>query len=59
MFGNLLKAAVAVVVSPVAVVVDVVTLPATAFERKDAFHRTASLLSSSGKNIMKAVDSEK
>ena len=56
MFGSLLKAAVAVAVSPIAVVVDVVTLPATAFENKDAFHRTSALLESAGKNVMKAVD---
>jgi len=57
MFGNLVKAGVAVVVSPVALVVDVVTLPATAFEvGRPAFWRTEKLLSVAGENIIKAVE---
>ncbi|MCA7085833.1 hypothetical protein K7G19_19780 [Cupriavidus sp. DB3] len=39
--SNTIKAAVAVAVSPVDMVVDVVTLPSTALEGKDAFGRTA------------------
>jgi hypothetical protein len=56
MITNLLKAAIAVAVSPVAAIVDIVTLPASAFENKDAFHRTASLLESAGENVTRAVN---
>ena len=59
MFGilqNLTKAVVEVALTPVALVVDVVTLPASA-ERGDdhPFGRTAKLLNSAGKNIEKSV----
>ncbi|MFZ2524442.1 MAG: hypothetical protein WAW87_03915 [Candidatus Ferrigenium altingense] len=45
--------------TPVAVVVDVVTLPASA-ERGDdhPFQRTGDLLNAAGKNISKAVDGD-
>lgn len=57
--GNLTKAAVAVALTPVAVVMDVVTLPASA-ERGDdhPFQRTGDLLNAAGKNISKAVDGD-
>lgn len=57
MLGSLTRAVVAVALTPVAVVVDVVTLPASA-ERGDdhPFQCTGSLLNSAGKNIIKAVE---
>ena len=62
MFGilsNLTKAAVAVALMPVAIAVDIVTLPASA-ERGDdhPFQRTGDLLNAAGKNISKAVDDD-
>ena len=57
MFINLLKAAVAVTLSPVAVVVDVVRLPGTASEMNGrAFGCTEELLKSAAKNIKEAVE---
>lgn len=61
MFGmleNLTKAAIAVAVTPVALVVDVVTLPASAEPGREPFERTGNLLKSAGENISKAVDSD-
>lgn len=51
MFGlieNLAKAAVSVAVAPVALVVDVVKLPATAYDNKPAFGNTQRMLSNAG-----------
>ena len=59
MFSNLIKAAVSVAVSPVAFVVDVVTLPASAFDNKDDFHRTGALLSNASKCIEEATKPSK
>jgi hypothetical protein len=56
---NLTKAAVAVVVSPVALVVDVVDvvrLPATAYYDRNPFENTSKVLSSAGKSVMKAIE---
>lgn len=56
MFGNLLKAAVAVVAAPVALVVDIVTLPASAEHSTcGAFDRTAAMLDAAGDNMKQAV----
>jgi hypothetical protein len=56
MIANLLKAAVAVVLTPVAVVADVVTLPASAEDyRRWPFDKTAALLKAAGDNVMEAV----
>ena len=56
MLFELVKAATAVALSPVALVVDIVTLPASAEDpRRGAFDRTAALLDSAGKNVSKAV----
>lgn len=56
MFGILLKAAVAVVAAPVALVVDIVTLPASAeHPTRGAFDRTADMLDASDYNIKQAV----
>lgn len=56
MIGNLLKAAVGVAVTPVAVVVDILTLPASAEDpARGAFGRTEKVLKSVGENIEKAV----
>lgn len=57
MLSNLTKAAVSVALAPVVIVVDVVTLPATADDpRKGAFDNTAKLLSNAGECISKAVE---
>lgn len=58
MFLKLVKAAVAVTLSPVAAVVDVVTLPESADSGRHPFSRTASLLNSAGKNVTSAVKSK-
>lgn len=55
MFNRLVKAAVAVTLSPVAVVADVVRLPSTAFDGKPAFGLTESMLNAAGENVAKAV----
>jgi hypothetical protein len=55
MLLKLVKAAVAVTLSPVAVVVDVVTLPESADSGRHPFSRTADLLHSAGKNVTDAV----
>ena len=55
MLGNLLKAAIAVALTPVAIVADVVTLPASAFRDDHTFGITGSLLRAAGENVSKAV----
>lgn len=56
MIGNLLKAAVAIVAAPVALVVDIVTLPASAeHPTRGAFDRTATMLDAAGENMKQAV----
>ncbi len=58
MIFNLLKAAVGTVLLPVAVVVDAVTLPASATDlRKGPFDRTGNLANTIGKNIKEALES--
>ena len=60
MFGmleKLTKATVAVVLTPVAVVVDVVSLPATSMDhRRGAFDNTSELLRAAAKNVKEAVE---
>lgn len=59
MFMNLIKAATAVALTPVALVVDIVTLPKSSCDiRKGAFDRTSALLDSAGKNVMDAVENK-
>ena len=56
MLGSLLKAAVAIVAAPVALVVDIVTLPASAeHPTRGAFDRTAAMLDAAGDNMKQAV----
>lgn len=55
MFGNLLKAAIAVSLTPVAFVADVMTLPASAFRDDHPFGMTGALLKAAGENVSKAV----
>ena len=56
MITKLTKAAVAVTLAPVALVVDVVTLPASTDDfRKGPFDRTAELLKIAGKNVKDSV----
>ena len=60
MLSNLTKAAVAVTLSPVALAVDIVTLPdsASSFDR-GPFDRTANLLGTAGECVKRAVKPEK
>ena len=56
MLTNLTKAAVSVALSPIALVVDVVTLPASSeHPTKGAFDNTAALLKNAGKQASDAV----
>jgi len=52
---NLTKAAAAVVITPAAIVADVLTLPGSAFDNKAPFHRTGRLLSAAGRAAAEAV----
>lgn len=61
MFGlitNLAKAAVATVVVPIDVVVDIVTLPSTAESSQKPFQQTAKRLGQIGDAIDRAVEGE-
>lgn len=58
MFTCLLKAAVAVAVSPVAVVADAVMMPGDAAEGNEFAPRTSALLRAAGRNIAKAVSED-
>jgi hypothetical protein len=53
--ANVVKAGVAVVASPVALVADIVTLPSTALDGKPAFGRTGKMLGAAGDCISEAV----
>ena len=56
MLFELVKAAAAVALSPVALVADIVTLPASSCDyTRGPFDRTAKLLDAAGKNVSKAV----
>ena len=60
MLVQLFKAAVGVTLSPVALVIDILTLPASADNHRNQgpFHRTAGMLSEAGKNVDSAVKSK-
>lgn len=59
MLSKLTKATVAVALSPVALVVEIVTLPASSCDyTRGPFDRTAKLLDSAGRNVVKAVKAE-
>jgi hypothetical protein len=59
LLGNLTKAAVAVALTPIALVVDIVTLPASAYRGDDhPFGRIGHLLNAAGKSVNKALDSD-
>lgn len=56
MIFNLLKIAVAVVAAPVAIIADIVTIPASSCDlRRGAFDKTSSVLDSIAKNFNEAV----
>ena len=59
LFTNLLKAAVSVAITPVALVADVARLPSTAYNGKDAFGLTGSLLKNAGQYVKEATKPEK
>jgi hypothetical protein len=56
---NLLGAAVATVATPVALVADIVTLPASAYDNTDPFARTSKMLGAVGDCINEAVKPER
>lgn len=58
MLTNLTKAAVAVVATPVAVAVDVVKLPVTAFENKDPFEHTRKKIDQASDAFDRSVGKE-
>ncbi len=59
MLTNLLKAAVAVVVTPVAIVADILTLPASSLDPyRGPFDRTAKRLEQAGEALDAAVKPE-
>lgn len=59
MFANLLKAAVAVAVTPVTLVADLVTLPSSAYNNRGPFDRTARKLEQSGAALDAALQVKK
>ncbi len=61
MFGmlkNLTKAAASVVVTPAAVVADVLTLPASAYANRPPFELTEALLKNAGRCVHEAIKPE-
>jgi hypothetical protein len=55
--ANLLKAAIGVVVSPVAIVVDLLTLPASSMDpHRGPFDRTDKILTAVGRCVRNAVE---
>ena len=59
MITNLFKAMVSIAVTPLTVVVDIATLPGSAMDNKDAFHRTSKLLSNASKCLDEAIKPNK
>jgi hypothetical protein len=58
--GSLARAALAVVVTPVAAVADVLTLPASSLDpHRGPFDRTAHFLKVAGRNVCEAVEPPK
>lgn len=55
MFDKLLKATVAVALTPVSLVVDLACLPSDAYDGENVAPRTRALLEAAGKNITAAV----
>jgi hypothetical protein len=52
---NIAKAGIAVAVSPVALVADIVTLPASAHDNKHPFGKTGAVLGAAGKCVTEAI----
>lgn len=60
MILNLIKASIAVAVAPIALLVDIATLPASAEDcRRGPFDRTGKTLSVAGECIKQAITPEK
>jgi hypothetical protein len=56
MLANLTKAAVAVAVSPIALVADLVTLPASSMDpHRGPFERTGNMLNTAGECVTRAI----
>jgi len=53
--GNLVSATVSVALTPIAVVVDVLTLPASAYDDRPPFERTGGLLNSARAHVEDAL----
>ena len=58
MLINLTKAAISIAATPIAAVVDVVSLPSTAYNGEDAFKNTEDCLDSAGKAFKAATKVE-
>lgn len=56
---NLIGTGVAVLATPVALVADLATLPASAYDNKDPFARTGKMLGAAGECINEAVEPER
>jgi hypothetical protein len=55
---NVTKAGIAVTLAPVALVADILTLPASAHDNKSPFHRTSKMLDAAGKCAIEATKHE-
>lgn len=56
LLSSLTKAAVAVAVTPVAVIADVAKLPSSAYTNDEPFKHTSEMLQAASDNVKKAVD---
>ena len=58
MFSNLLKATLSVAASPIALAVDLVTLPESAYDDTDPFKHTKEMLDNAGECFKTAVSKD-
>ncbi len=54
--GHLFKATVAVAVTPIAAVIDIVTLPSSAYENKHPFENTLGFIGMAKDQIVKSIE---
>jgi hypothetical protein len=55
MFTNLLKAALNIAVTPIAIVVDIVNLPSSAYNDREPFQTTTKTLTDAGECFVEAL----
>ena len=58
MIGNLMKAGISIAVTPVAVLVDIATLPASAYNDEEPFKRTGQQIKNAGRCLNEATKPE-